>query len=372
MKQKLEPLFYKSERVDGYFFDPSTDIVYFLKSMNGRKVKFSTKTKKEFVARAKVVANQKLKELFGDKKIQIFPLIKDELPKWRAVKTAEGLDHGTLQKIKQAIPRIEGFWGSKFPKEIDADSFSEWLAWLSKEYPGQQKFNAIKYFKNFARYMNSKQHEGYALLPAVPRMSDPDHRQNMAARKKKTERILTKSEFRKILRAADPTEYLVAQIMCRMATRIEETLNMSFGEQILRNKNGSGWTYVWSIGQNKADLIGQHQFPDDLRIALDRRYQELRSTSSYRLFPQLFDPSKALRPQQIDWADWRKRAKLGWHWTSKTFRHTCLSQLFNNPRYSHAVICALYRVSLKVAIETYVKPTKASVQLLKNASDAWA
>lgn len=366
MSQTYLPLFVDEKRMDGFFYDPISDFIHFIKSMNGKKVKFSTKVKRPFHKKAKEEANRKLKELFGDKRISVQPLIKDETPKWVLVKQSENLDHRTMQKIYQGLKRIEPFWGDKFPKEVDADSFAAWLAWLDNKYPGQQKFNSLKQFKGLCRYMNSKQHEGYALLPAIPRMVDPDQKKNIAARKKKTERILTTKEFRKICKVANDTENLAAHIMYKMATRVEETLEMQFGEQVIQAPGG--WRYVWSIDQNKADLEGAHDFPDSLRALLKKRHAK----GIKRLFPQERDVTKALKPQQINWDDWRDRAKLGWHWTSKTFRHTCLSHLFSDPKHAQAVICSQYRVSLAVAMSTYVKATKNSIRRLKNASDAWA
>lgn len=366
MSQTYRPLFINEKRLDGYFYDPSSDIIHFIKSMDGQKVKFSTKVKRPFHKKAMSVANVRLKEIFGDKRVIIQPLINDEIPKYKAFKKSEDLDPKTMQKITQAFARIEPYWGGMFPREINDDTVAGWHKWLDEKFPGQQKFNAIKYFKGLCRYMNRKQFEGMPLLPAIPLIRDPKAKEHKATRKKKTDRIFTRKEFRRILLIANQTERLAAAIMYTMATRIEETLEMSFSEQVV--KVPGGWKYVWSHGQNKADLDGSHEFPTSLTGMLNVRVR----VGHVRLFPQSKDTTKALKPQQIDWDDWRSRADLGWHWTSKTFRHTCLSNLFSDPKYAQAVICSQYRVSLKVALETYVKATEKSKRSLKNASDAWS
>lgn len=366
MAQTLRPLIENGKRIDGYFFDPSTEIVYFFKSIGGKKVKFSTKIKRTSYRQAQIFANRRLKDLFGDRRISFQPLIKDEIPKWVLVKEAEGLDPKTMRKVHQAIARIEPFWGSMFPKNIDADSFAAWMKWLDEKEPGKIKFNWLKYFKGLCHYMHSKQFEGMPLLPAIPIMKDPSHKFNIARRKKKTERIFTRTEYRKIIKVANPVECLAAEIMYKMATRIEETLSLSYQEQVVSD---GGWKYVWSVGQNKADLIGQHYFPDSLNKALTARRALV--AGSQRLFPQERDKTKALKPQQIDWAGWRKRANLGWHWTSKTFRHTCLSNLFNDPKNPQAIVCVQYRISPQVAADTYIKPTPKTLERLKNVSDSW-
>lgn len=357
-KQKLEPIYENEKQISGFFKDPQSDIVYFLKSINGRKIKFSTKVKSDQIPKAKRFANSKLEEIFGTKKTHITPLIKDELKKWRAMKDSEMLDHGTYQKIDQAILRIEPFWGSKFPKEIDSDNVSKWLTWMNESFPGQQKFNAIKYMRNFAKYLNQKQHGGVALLPAVPRIFDPEERKIIAERRAKYGRIFTPKEFKKVYVAANETERVLAAFMYTMATRIEETLSLEIGKELIQ-ANGH-WIYRWSFGQNKADHTGQH-------FVHSFAAKHLKGKKSGPLFPQQENPAKSIRPQQIDWDGWRKRANLGWHWSSKTFRHTCLSNLFNDSRNPQALVLKLYRVSLAVALSVYVKPTAQGLAKMRDA-----
>lgn len=116
--------------------------------------------------------------------------------------------------------------------------------------------------------------------------------------------------------------------------------------------------YQWSIGTNKADLWGHHALHPSLIGPLTALKALRDGQGTARLFPQGRDTEKALRPQQVDWAGWYARAGLGWKWSSKTFRHTCLSNLFNDERNPQALICLLYRISLKVAMDTYIKPTE--------------
>jgi integrase len=144
------------------------------------------------------------------------------------------------------------------------------------------------------------------------------------------------------------------------ACRITETLEMRFGHEIdLKNKR-----YVWSDGQNKADLDGWHSLHPSLIGPLHVAYEE---RVSERLFPQLHDTGKALKSQQIDWQSWRDRAGLDFDWTPHTFRHTCLSNLFNDPANPQALICKLYRVSLATAMESYVHPTESGREILAKA-----
>lgn len=354
--QNLKPLFEKGERVQGMFFDPQTDIVYFLKSIGNKKVKFSTRVKTNQVRKAKNIANQKLQDLLGTRKAKITSLVKDETKKWFMVKESEGLDPKTIRKISEAILRIDGFWGQMYPSDINRDNIAKWFLWHEMTYPGQQKFNAIKYMNNFCKYLGEK-----GLLTCIPKISDPDAKKIKAQRVAKKGRIFTTAEFKKVYVAGNEIQRHVALFMYTMATRIEETLSLRYGIEI--SHTNSQLSYTWAFGQNKADLTGRHL----LHPLLPPMIVKLNRKRGEYLFPQLRDPGKPLSPQQLDWDGWRKRANLGWHWTSHTFRHTCLSNLFNDARNPQALICKLYRVSLPVALNVYVKPTIEGIEQMRNA-----
>lgn len=364
--QKLLPLMDGDKRVANFVYDERSHIIYILQSVAGRKIKVSTGVKIPHILKAKRVGYAKLKEKLGRKKTHITPLIKDELDSWIKVKEAEGVKESTLKTIYQAKIRILGFWGSMFPNEITRDNLTNWYAWLDQEYPGQQKEKSIKWMRNFARYLAEKQYNGYPLLSIVPKISDPNYRETMAARKKKKERIFTAQEFKQIYGAASGhTEQLVALLMYTMATRIDETLNLSFVHEIKLDEEVP--VYRWRIGQNKADHSGKHALHKSLLPHLKARRLLCQQAGTQLLFPQKNNKQKPLKPQQINWQGWRDRAKLGWHWTSHTFRHTCLSNLFNDEKNPQALICKLYRVSLAVAMETYIKPTSAGILKMRDA-----
>jgi len=356
MAQKLERLFDGTQRIDGFYYDPTTDTIYFSKSIGGKRFTFSTKVKRPNLVHAKRVANQRLKDILGTRRTNVRSLIKDEIPKWKASKELEGLDPATMLVIERTIPRIENFWGSMLPSEISRDSVDEWVRWLALEYPGTQKFNAIKYMKNFCRYLAEK-----GLLPVVPRIVDPDAKAVKAARKRRKARIFTKAEFKAVYAAADERERLVALFMYTMGTRIEETLSLRFNREIFLNEDPP--VYRWTIGQNKADHEGKHALHPKL-IPILKKFQ--RPDTDF-LFPQTTNLKKPISAQYIDFNAWRLRSKLDWHWTSHTFRHTCLSNLFNNAKNPQALICRLYRVSLAVALETYVKTTKEGMEQMREA-----
>lgn len=361
--QKLTPFRWRGELQSNFYVD-QFDTLYFKKGHAGRKIKFSCKLKSKDFLKAKQFANKKLSKLINPENAIVRTLIKDELAAWLLVKESEELAPDTMNNIRRAKMQIEWFWGNQFPSDITRDNIPVWFDWWKREHSDIDMENAIKYMRNFCRYLSQKIVRGLPLLPAIPSMKDPNLKKIRKRRKKKKENIFTLQDFHKILStAASPRDKLLILIMYTMATRVTETLEMKFGSEVCFIDNE--WIYRWSEGQNKADLEGWHVFPAHLQSKLTKHFDQ--SDGVDNLFPQLNDQAKALKSQQIDWAEWRKRAKLPHHWTAHTFRHTCLSNLFNDATNPQALICILYRVSLAVALETYVHATKEGRAALANA-----
>lgn len=365
MAQILLPLLdEKGVRVEGYFYDQKTQIIYFYQSIQNKKVKFSCETKNPNVFGAKRFANQKLKKILNQGKQRVTPLIRDKLPSYLKVKESEGLEErGSMANIRNALKRIEPFWGDMFPHEINRDNLAKWYVWLDETYPGQQKENPIKYMRNFCRYLAEELHNGVPLIPAVPKISDPNRKEVRSSRQRKKLHIFNDTDFKAVYDAGDDTQKLLALFMGLMATRIEETLTLRFGVEVLLDQESP--IYRWAIGQNKADLEGEHSLHPSLIEPLKAARERSKAVGTVRVFPQKHDVTQPLKHQQIDWTGWRKRAGLSWHWTSHTFRHSCLSNLFNDERNPQALICKLYRVSLGVALETYIKPTESGREKMR-------
>lgn len=369
MKQVLAPLFQDGIRIVDYFFDPDTEIIYFLKSIENKKIKFSTRVKKSepnAIGKAKRFANSELRERLNRRKGVIRTIIRDELPLWHKVKETEGISSATLIKVASARDQIAEFWGDKFPSEITRDNLTAWYSWWAENHADIQMENACKYMRNFAKYLAEKIENGRPLLASVPPIRDPQAKEIKAQRKKKKENIISNADLKAILAAAEsPDDELLALFMYTMATRIDETLKLRFGHEILMD--GGHPIYRWTLGQNKADLWGEH----DLHPVLIPRLKELKARRDIEgtdlLFHQSRDVKKALKPQQVDWEEWRIRSKVSFHWSAHTFRHTCLTNLFNDEKNPQALICKLYRTSLAVAIETYVKVTTSGKAKMREA-----
>lgn len=339
-----------------FFVDIRSNSIYFEAKINGKRIKFSTKEKVPNGVKAKRYANAELDRRLGRKKTIVRTLIKEELKSYKKIKETEGHKYDTMNNVNRAIDEIEEFWGNMLPSQITEDTVTEWLEWWQKNKTIQME-NVIKYMRNFCKYLARKVVNGYPLLPAVPKITDPNRKKNKAARQKKKENIFTSENFKKIYAAATCLdEQVLCLIMYTMASRVTETLSMSFDSEIYLDQEPP--IYRWRMGQNKADLEGFHSLHPSLLGPL-RALKDLRdSQGTKRLFPQKLNIHAPLKAQQIDWAEWEKRADIGWHWTPHTFKHTCLSNLFNNPNNPQLLICKLYRISYQEAERTYVKPTE--------------
>jgi hypothetical protein len=366
-RQKFVPYVHIDGSVWEHFFvDTKSGMIYFEKKHNGKRIKFTTKEKFPNGIKAKRFANAEFDRRVGRKKIVARALIGEELDSWLAVKESENLDYDTLNNIRRARLQIGWYWENKLPSEITMDEAPLWYAWWKENHSDISIENAVKYMNTFCKYLTQKVVHGHAILAAAPRFKDPDAKIVLIKRKEKTKRIFTKEEFTTIYqKALNPVEGLAVLFMYTMATRVEETLSTEFGKHIVLDTAIP--VYRWFEGSNKADLAGEHALHPSLIEPLRKLQAQRLLEGTCLVFPQQWDNQKPLKEQQIDWAAWRKRARIGFHWTSKTCRHSILSELLNDPRLPQVTVCKQYRVSMAVALETYVKTTKAAMMLLRDA-----
>lgn len=364
--QKLVPYIHTDGQIwKHYFVDTKSQIIQFEARINGKKIKFSTKEKFPNGVKAKRFANAELERRLGKKKVIVQNLIKEELDLYKKVKDAENLSYFTIKSYERGIRDIKLFWGDMLPHEINRDNLALWYEWWPKNKPGVEIENCIKWMRNFCKYLSQKTVNGMPILPAVPTITDPKRKQTMINRANKKQRIFTPEEIKVICDTAESWIYaLVIKFMTTMATRIDETLELEFEKTIFLDEPIP--VYRWFAGQNKADLVGQHALHLSLIEPLKKLREIRRAEGTRKLFPQKLNNQVGLREQQIDWNGWRKRANLGWHWTPHTCRHYCLTVIFNDPRVPQLVACKQFRISAKVAEETYVKTRVETMLLLRD------
>lgn len=350
-----------------YFFEhEKTGIIYFERKVSGKRITFSTRMKRDEAQKAKRFANKEFAERLAGKKISIRRLLGEEMDAWVEMKlSTEDLSESMNYTLRRGVRQLKPFWENLTPSDINQETLGHFYLWWKRNH-NIQMGTAIKTFQLFCAHLNQTAVRGQIVLPAIPKIKDPDAKKNKAKRALKRRRIVTPEELSQIVRtAANEDEALVVLFMYTMATRIDETLGMEFDSHILLFEETP--VYRWFFGSNKADLEGQHYLHPVLIERLEELSERRHREGTRLLFPQKFDNRKHLREQQIDWSAWRKRSDLGWHWTPHIFRHTCLSNLFNDPQNPQALICKQYRVSMKVALETYIKPTHQTLVKLRDS-----
>jgi integrase len=264
MAQRLVPFIDEfGEKHSGIYIDLETDILYYVKKHENKLIKFSLKRKRDQLIAAKRYANSELPRMLGkSKQRKSVPFNDDGLDQFLAKKQTEGLDETTLKRIETTVRiKLRPFWGRRLASEINDDTVIEWLDWYMTNFPGETLDNAVKYLRAYANWLHKQIRFGQPVLLVVPKIKDPNQKQTKSARKKKTDRVLTGDEFKSIYATAEnPEQALAALFMFTMASRIDETLNLKFGEQIRLDLSPP--QYVWSIGQNKADHEGSHDLHD--------------------------------------------------------------------------------------------------------------
>lgn len=359
--------------VPEFYLDLGSGVIQFIKWIEGRMFQRSTGVKVESkknpvlsatVRKAKEIANQKLKREINSKKVGT--TIAEEWEIYYAMREAESLrgeiSSATLVNVKRAGKRIKEFFGDIRPAELTKEKWLEFVAWHEQEYPGETLFNARKYLRHFSQHLHEKIVGGRPLLPAVPTLKNPFAKRERLNAKRKKDRVFTSDEVKKILSVCDEREQLIILFMYMMAFRIEsEGLSVEWSQLKLDQDPP---VYVFGEEDNKAELEGKQAIPELIVPRLRAWYPKAKH--SRWVFPQEADPEKHLRPQMIDWEDIRKKANLGWHWTSHFFRHSCFTTLAEAGHPMH-LICKLYRISPKHFLETYSHLTPEGVKRMQNA-----
>lgn len=350
---------------DHYFVRNDSGFIYFIKRHGGKVVFFSTKQKFPNGILAKRYANTEFNRRVGTVKVKGVSLLKDHLDTFLKFKESQGWAEDTMNNIRRAMVQIREFWGDRFVSEINRDTFADWCLWWKEHHPDIQMENAIKYLNALCVYLNEKVVDDKPVLGARLRFQDPNQKSIRASRAIKKERVFSHDDFIKIYRTAgNEVEALVVLIMYTMATRVDETLKLDSDRIQLDSELP---LYRWTVSNNKAGHVGEHALHTSLIESLKALRDRRKVEGTKLFFPQMNDNQKPLREQQIDWSAWRDRAGLEYHWTPHTFRHTSLTNLFNDPKNPQAIICKQYRVSLQVALQTYIKTTNEAMIAMRDS-----
>lgn len=327
--------------------------------INGRQVKISSN--KPSVKAAKAEINKKHRDRTGESKKHFIPLLSYWMGKYiehREIDEEAGKSatRNSVNAIKQALP----FFKDMHPKEFNRDKWIEFYHWYKSEYQNQFD-NTHKYVRNFFRWLAEEDYLGNPVIDRVPTLKNFEAKKNRLARKQKKERVFTEKEFQKIYSVADKRERVLITLMYLLAMRVESDALSSRWAQYFLDLDLP--YYYFGEGDNKAGLEGRTPIHN---VALEHLREWKKETGHSKwVFPQEKDDSKHLVNQAIDWKGLRGRAKIGWHWTPHTFRHTCFTRLAERNVPMHYIV-KCYRISAKEFMETYAHLTPEGMAEYRN------
>lgn len=356
-EQEIE--IYGAKLKDGFRGDARSHIIYHDKQYENRRLKFTCDTKSPVVAyrTAPAIVRKKLNRPEDTPKVR--PLITDEIKKFKERKLEE-VGPRTNTVIRQAMERVDEYWGQEFCEVFDAEDFQDrWAAfreWHKGAYPGQTMFNVIKYARNFSKFLHEK-----GLTRKLPRLPNPDAKIEKLRLKKKKLKIYSREEFVRLCRACDRRGRLLCRMGYRLAFRISDCVTL---KKSMVNLDPADPTIQFE-GDDKADTFVKVPLTPDVVRGL--RWQMAQCPESEWVFPQERDPSKHIKTQQFDFKMARKRAGVA-HGTFHTLRHTRLTLDFGNAKIPQVMVMALRRVSLLTALAHYIHPTEADRKIMREVS----
>lgn len=346
--------------VPDFYLDSRSGIFYFIKSIEGKVIKFSTKTTN--LTTAKRVAAKELKKRLNLKKPTAQPLLGYWMKKYLKEKLEDSsIGESAKKNAKNSIKQAFEFFRDYRPEEITKDLWGEFYAWHKRTY-GFQFENAHKYFRNFLNWLSEERYFGQPVLFSVPRLQNPESKETRKARKEKKDHIFSDREFKKIYDVCGDRERVLILLMFTMGFRVESDALSAKWKQFKFDLDPP--VYIFGEFDNKAGLEGRQAIHS---LALEHLL-EWRKTAGYSewVFPQKNDPTKHLRAQMINWAELRAKAKIGWHWTAHTFRHSCLTRLAERGHPMH-LICKCFRISAQEFMQTYAHLTPEGISQMQNA-----
>lgn len=362
MAQKLSPFVDSfGTRHASYFVDTKSGVLYFRKRLDGKELKFSCET--DNITLAKRFASRELKKRINQKNRRVIPALGPELDRFLELRSKEALAGDTFKNIKNAVKKLKPFWENKLPSEIRRDTWLEFCEWYKIEYSGEQVENCLKYFRNFCYYLAEPRKDRGPLISVVPKLSDPDAKAVRIKRKSKKSRVFTKAEIKTLLSVCGERDQLIILLMYLMALRVNEACGL---RKEYLDLDHAPPLYRFREGMNKAGLDGCDSIP---RLLIPRLRHFIDLSDGPYVFPQKGNSDKPIKSQMVRWESIRSKAKLGWHWTPHTFRHSCLTALFNDPKVPDSYVIKTKRISLAEALNTYIHVTTDKLDAFRDAME---
>lgn len=373
---------------DHYYYDQKSSVIYFVRKVQDRIVKFSTgvkynskdeKTIESSLIKASRIVSVKEREKKETKKKRglnhrlIGEYLDDLLDVnshfHKSKRTAVSAE--TLESYKTSVSHLRPFFEGYLPSELvldidevmaDVDGGGKikdpWISFVEHfqaSNPGYNMFNVTKHFRALTKYM----HEN-GILSRRPKIFNPFAQKEKVIRRKKTHKTYTPGEILQMDAVCNDDQRLALWLGYDQAFRQNDCVSLEWE----RINLGASPFVVFHGDDNKAGFVGKIPLSDTCAELLRERRKKadgpwvfpLKLDSSRPMLVQVFEFEKVVRASEVN------------HGSHKTLRHTRLTEDFGDPKLDNALVMKIRRVSLPVALEHYIHPTDSDFEKFRNTS----
>lgn len=260
------------------------------------------------------------------------------------------ISKNTYRSANYSFGKIKKFWGHLKPSYITKE---RWVKFQTKydERFHENQFNICKFFTILVRVLYEK-----GLLEKKPQIKNQFARRERDTRRKLKNWLYSDDQIKALESAClDDKERLATRLGHKLAFRISDVVQLTWDRIILEGKVAF---IEFGGSDDKAGAIARCPLTQDLVELLLR----LPKVSRW-VFPQKNNPDQHILTQQFDFNGIKARASIkkgGFH----DLRRYRLSLDFKNPRLTASIVCKLRRISMAVALESYIKTNDDDLALL--------
>lgn len=338
---------------------------YFVRRVNGKLVRKSTKTNKisEAVKVAQEIENSVRKQqdsVSHFKKIKKFEGVTD--PKlsdlWNEFKSYkfERVGRSTQMKYNTSWNNhLVYFWGDKNLSDVDLSNIESWGNWFIRNRAGITYFNIRKHLTTFFKWMFKN-----GFIGRVFELENLDKSVLNRINKRATHaETYTKSEVNDFLKSECYICSLPIKIALTMGARKSEILTLK-KDAIYTNQDGIFVIKFWSYKNKKYREV---PVPKLIKTELKLRLKN-ESPSNY-LFPGIRDKSKPMSSQVLDryFAEMKIQINIKKRKTFHDLRRTFATMTAENG-WPPVTACRILDMSLEVYDSVYCKPSISSMSHL--------
>lgn len=264
---------------------------------------------------------------------------------------AGDISENSLKAIENSFRHLKTYWGELGPKDVTKEKWAEFQDWFEAQSPGASQFNVKKYMTVLVR----KLHEDGKLKKKFV-VTDRFARRETVARRKKKNWVYTKEEIDALDKACSGIEERIQlRLGYLMGFRVSDICRLTWERIVI----GGKYAYVEFTGNDdKAGTVAQCPIPNallEMILTLSRK--------SKFVFHQKRNPDRPLKPQQINFNEIKRRAKVT-RGSMHSLRHYCLSRDFTNPKLTMSQVCKMRRVSMQVAQAHYIHMSEDDMRIL--------